>query len=343
MSKNINSLQYGRGLAALAVLAQHASTATTAFVEQPPQLVETILMAGFVGVDFFFVLSGFIIMHAHMNDPRTFQAAALYVKKRLRRIFIPYLPVSLGVILLYLLFPTISHGNRDWGLLSTLTLFPTARPPVLVVAWTLVHEMMFYTLFLASYFTKRFITFIFAWIVIIIGTWSIGWTPDSPVLRIFLSPLNLEFVAGMAAAYAYPRVSLRWCPALIGAGLASITAYFFTAHFFGFELVSNRVWFGISLAPIVIGVALLERRKAPVPIGWLLMLGNASYAIYLVHGPIGSMVVRLPMGVHSWGPSVMLYMVAGTVFGVAYHFLVEKPGIRMTNNSAWAERLRQRI
>lgn len=93
---------------------------------------------------------------------------------------------------------------------------------------------------------------------------------------------------------------------------------------------SNHVWFGISLAPIVIGVALLERLKAPAPLGWLLMLGNASYAVYLVHNPIVSVVARLSMGLHSWELSLMLCMIAGIVFGVAYHFLVEKPGIRMT-------------
>ena len=180
MSKNINSLQYGRALAALAVLAHHSCLATTAFVERPPHLVEAVLSRGFLGVDFFFVLSGFIIMHAHMNDARTGQAAALYIKKRLRRIYIPYLPVSFCLILLYLAFPSISIGNRDWGVLTSITLFPTEHPPALSVAWTLIHEMMFYTLFLASYFTKRFIIFIFAWVVAIFGAWSIGWTPEFP-------------------------------------------------------------------------------------------------------------------------------------------------------------------
>jgi exopolysaccharide production protein ExoZ len=324
MSKNnINSLQYGRALAALAVVAHHSCLATTAFVGRPPYLVEAVVRRGYLGVDFFFVLSGFIIMHAHMNDARTGHAAANYIKKRLRRIYIPYLPVSFCIILLYLSVPSASLGNRDWGALTSITLLPSDRPPALSVAWSLVYEMMFYTIFLASYFIKRFIIFVIAWVVAIFGAWSIGWTPEFPVLRIFLSLQNLEFVAGMASAYAYTRVSVRWSPALIGAGLASIAAYFLRAE-------PNYVWFGISLAPIVIGVALLERQKSPVPLGWLLMLGNASYAIYLVHNPIISIAIRLSMGLHSWGLSLMLCTFAGTVFGVAYHFLVEKPGIRMT-------------
>jgi exopolysaccharide production protein ExoZ len=235
------------------------------------------------------------------------------------------LPVSFCLILLYLAFPSISQGNRDWGVLTSLTLFPTARPPALSVAWTLIHEMMFYVLFLASYFTKWSIIFSFAWVAAIIGTWSIGWTPEFPVFQILLSPLNLEFVAGMVSAYAYSRLPVRRYPALIGVGIASVTAYFVA-----FEAEPNHVWFGISLAPIVIGVALLERLKAPAPLGWLLTLGNASYAVYLVHNPIVSVVARLSASLHSWELSLMLCMIAGTVFGVAYHFLVEKPGIRMT-------------
>ena len=329
MSKNnINSLQYGRALAALAVVAHHSCLATTAFVERPPYLVEAVLRRGYLGVDFFFVLSGFIIMHAHMNDARTGLAAVEYIKKRLRRIYVPYLPVSIFMILLYLLIPSASLGNRDWGIFTSITLFPTEHPPALSVAWSLIYEMMFYSIFIASYFTKRFIIFVIAWVVAIFGAWAIGWTPEFPVLRIFLSLQNLEFVAGMASAYAYARVSVRWSPALIGAGLASIAAYFLGGE-------PNYIWFGISLAPLVVGVALLERLKSPAPLGWLLMLGNASYAIYLVHGPIVSIAIRLSMGLHSWGSSLMLCMFAGTVFGVAYHFLVEKPGIRLTTNLAW--------
>ena len=173
-----------------------------------------------------------------LNDARTGQAAAKYIGKRLRRIYIPYLPLSFGMILLYLSFPSVSVGDRNyWGVLTSITLFPTDRPPALAVAGTL----MFYTIFIASYFTKRFIIFVLIWVVAIFGAWSIGWTTEFPVLRIFLSQLNLEFVAGMASAYAYNRISVRWYPVLIGASLAGTAAYFLA-----FKLEPNHVCFGIS-------------------------------------------------------------------------------------------------
>ena len=117
--------------------------AAAQFVERPPSIVEEIVNRGYLGVDFFFVLSGFIILHAHLKDSSGAYAARKYLTKRLRRIYIPYLPVSIALIALYLMLPSVSQGSRDWSLLTSLTLIPTERPPALPVAWTLIHEMTF--------------------------------------------------------------------------------------------------------------------------------------------------------------------------------------------------------
>jgi exopolysaccharide production protein ExoZ len=87
----IQSLQVFRGLAALAVVAHHAVTSTGAFVGVVPAEVESILGMGYLGVDFFFVLSGFIIMYTHMGDSPSKGNVQRYVSKRLVRIFPPYL------------------------------------------------------------------------------------------------------------------------------------------------------------------------------------------------------------------------------------------------------------
>jgi hypothetical protein len=57
----IQSLQVFRGLAALAVVLHHASVSTGAFVADVPAWAMSVFGLGYLGVDFFFVLSGFII------------------------------------------------------------------------------------------------------------------------------------------------------------------------------------------------------------------------------------------------------------------------------------------
>jgi len=309
----------------MAVVAYHSLLASTAFVQKPPHFVEAIFGRGFLGVDFFFVLSGFIIMHTHVNDAPTSKQAVSYIKKRARRIYVPYLPVSVVLIILYTALPSISLGNRDWGVFTSLTLIPSSRPAALSVAWTLIYEVMFYAIFCSSYFFRHFALFVAAWVASIVAALLVGLTIDIPLIRVFLSPLNLEFVAGMASAYACTRISARWCPVLIGVGLVGAATFFLAL-----EPQPYRVLFGLALAPIVTGAVLLESQNPPLALGWLVTLGNASYAIYLVHNPIVSVVARASMSLHSWALTMMLCAIAGTLAGVAYHFRVEKPGMRMT-------------
>lgn len=152
----IQSLQVFRGFAALAVVAHHAVISTDAFVGALPPQVDSVLNKGHLGVDFFFILSGFIIMYAHMGDSRSALAVHHYTFKRLVRIFPPYLPLSIGMIVLYTALPGFSaSGSRNFSLISSLLLLPADQPPALSVAWTLVHEMQFYAVFLLFFVSGR--------------------------------------------------------------------------------------------------------------------------------------------------------------------------------------------
>jgi peptidoglycan/LPS O-acetylase OafA/YrhL len=149
-------------------------------------------------------------------------------------------------------------------------------------------------------------------------------------LQYLLSPLNLEFIAGMAAACAYRRLSVSWWPFMIAGGAAVIVALFLTL-----EPEANRVWFGVALVPLIVGLALLERSGKLKPVNWLLILGNASYAIYLVHDPVVSVFIRAATMLHAWGPSLAICVAAGTAFGLVYHFKVERPGLRLAAAIPW--------
>ncbi len=61
----IQTLQAGRAVAALAVVFFHAAISTDTFTNGMPQSIRWIAGFGYLGVDFFFVLSGFIIAYIH--------------------------------------------------------------------------------------------------------------------------------------------------------------------------------------------------------------------------------------------------------------------------------------
>jgi len=108
----INSLQLGRFLAAMAVVVAHAVISITAFVAPPPANIQFILSYGFLGVDFFFVLSGFIIHYTMNTRPRP---ALRFALDRFTRIMLPYWPVGIVLAVAYTLFPSLSAGERSWG------------------------------------------------------------------------------------------------------------------------------------------------------------------------------------------------------------------------------------
>jgi exopolysaccharide production protein ExoZ len=132
MRQKLEVLQCGRALAALAVLLHHSALGADAFAGTSPPLATIIINYGSLGVDFFFILSGFIILSTHIDDPKRPAFAARYLRKRLIRIFVPYLPVCLGLIALYSILPQVSAADRNWSLLTSLrSCRPGARRPSL--------------------------------------------------------------------------------------------------------------------------------------------------------------------------------------------------------------------
>ncbi|WP_430913716.1 acyltransferase family protein [Methylobacterium sp. sgz302541] len=326
----LTTLQAGRALAALAVVAYHSAIATQDFAGRMPEGVFRVLERGTFGVDFFFVLSGFIILHAHGRDPAGTRAARAYAWKRLRRIYVPYLPVSLGLIGLYLTLPSLSASGRDWGLLTSLTLIPTGLPPALAAAWTLEHEMLFYALFLASYFVRPFAVVVAAWVgLILLGMLAGLHTPyAAPTLLSLFSPINVEFVAGMLAAAALPRLPAGWALPCIVAGLLGLTAFFGL----GVDPAGPlRMSFGFAVALVVLGAARLETQGRTAAPAGLILLGNASYAIYLVHNPLASLGARIAgrfEPLRSWPASLALCIGLGVACGLAYHVAWENPALK---------------
>jgi exopolysaccharide production protein ExoZ len=239
------------------------------------------------------------------------------------------LPVCAIVILSYLLFPSLSNVNRDWGWWTSIFLVPSYNPPALVAAWTLIHEMLFYAIFVLFFVGKRlFLIAAIAWAVAIVAhPPTVG--PLAPLLSTLLNPINLEFSFGMICALLYRRFTNSaqasgWAALAVGAVIAG--SYLFIATGEG----ADRLIFGLGASFILLGAVLLERRVSDRVPGALVRLGDASYAIYLLHNPLISLTSRAAAKiaiVDSWAGSLIFSMICVIGSGLLFHSFFERPAL----------------
>ncbi len=145
-------------------------------------------------------------------------------------------------------------------------------------------------------------------------------------LNVFLAPINIEFVAGMIAAVAVRSLSLVWARVVLVVGITGLVG------FFAIEGIS-RVWFGVAMAIVIAGLVRIEISGSIAVPHWLFFLGNASYAIYLIHGP----VISITSGIVTsfalpWLANMPLCAALGLGGGVLYHLLFEKPALSYVNS-----------
>jgi peptidoglycan/LPS O-acetylase OafA/YrhL len=324
-TRPIGILQAGRALAALAVVVLHARAATATFVAPVPSWFDAAAAQGYLGVDFFFVLSGFIIYYTNAGRSGRPGWRRRFAESRLVRIFVPYLPVAVALALLYTFLPGVGRRALDWGWFSTLTLIPTGTPPALTVAWSLEHELVFYALAFLLLRPKRPLLLAGGWAAAIVG-WRLAFgaldgPPTQSVAAVLLHPINLEFLFGMAAAWAV--LNGRFDRPLLLSGLGWLFVGLFVAA------GADKAWsavFGLGVAcfiPVLVRLELAGRLSVP---GWLLVLGDASYALYLIHNPLISATSRLmAMATHQWLAAVLIGVAGSIAASLVFYWVYERP------------------
>jgi exopolysaccharide production protein ExoZ len=327
----LTNLEAGRGVAALLVVLYHCWIhCREAYGDFG---LGHLVAFGHAGVDFFFVLSGFIIFEAHRDDIGNSKRLSHYIERRVTRIY----PVYWIILALTLLaasmsskaFPTAYH------IVTSFFLVPTRQDPVMVDAWTLQHEMLFYTVFALIILNRRLGIAVFAlWLALIVVARLVPIQSDSGFLLKLSSSFNFEFFLGMGAAWFG-----RWwkAPAPVLFVIAGVAAFLALGAAEDAALVANsslllHLGYGTAAMLAVIGLVALERDyglAAPRP---MVVLGGASYSLYLVHvlaiGAIWQIVLkfRLEGAVPVWVVYSVL-IVGAVVTGVVFNYLVEKPAI----------------
>jgi len=88
----------------------------------------------------------------------------------------------------------------------------------------------------------------------------------------------------------------------------------------------------LPFSMLVLGAVLLERQGKLVLPRWMVLMGDASYSIYLIHNPLVSLTSRFVGRLHrfaSWGLGMFVGVISSVVVGVLYHLFIEKPLIRL--------------
>ena len=313
-----------RALAACWVLVHHAGQSINAFVG-PLGAGNAVIANGYLGVDFFFVLSGFIIAFSSNRLLETGRGFGDYARARLIRIYVPYLPIGIAMLLLYLLLPDLSAADRAPGVLTSLTLLPTASPPALSVAWTLIHELLFYALFSLIFVSRRLLWLLLAAWAALISYQMLDGQPLHSGLKYVLSPLNLCFLLGVVVYY-LTRNGVTTAVAAVG-GVVGILALVLEAG----QAHPERWLLALGFAGFIV-CALSSRAQRWSPGGGVLFVGAASYSIYLVHNPLLSVAVRVLKrfipGVTPW-PAFLLISSAALLAGLAYYYFYERHGLAL--------------
>lgn len=329
----LEGIQMGRAVAALMVVVFHANVFFL-----PQRLYDGVSAGrafnmGYSGVEFFFVLSGFIMVLVHRRDFGRPDRALAFLRKRVVRIYPILWVVLVGVLILDRLAGTVSDPAT---IAASFTLWPIDGPLILIPAWSLQHEMLFYLLFLLAILDVRLGLGLF-------GLWILGCIVAAlagveayPYDFLFGSH-NLLFPFGMLAALIATRVGAwpAW-PVFTAGALLFLAVGLSETYGLTWNFSLRTVAYGIGALGIVVGLA-----RGVLP-AWrpLVFLGDASYSIYLVHGPALMIVVAVlrrfgaPWGLPPLATLVLISALA-TAAGALVHVLVERPLIgRLRSRSA---------
>jgi exopolysaccharide production protein ExoZ len=292
--EKLRSIQVLRGIAACAVVVLHAY----------PDAQAPIGNAGYgaAGVDLFFVISGFIM--ASVSQGRT---PGEFLGDRLWRIY----PLWWVAVLPWLFM--VPRGGTF--IVSSLTLWPIYGAgyyvPVLKVGWTLSFELLFYLSMTLAIATRAAIP-LAAYGLFLIG----ALTTSSSLLHFVGNPMALEFLMGVVIA-SLPRRSALGLLIPVGLALFAMTSPD-TGNVEASLRPQAAVWrvltWGVPAAMIVWGAISLERlfrrRLFDVPV----VLGDASYSIYLFH----------PVIAHGLAFAWPIRLALAIGAGWAMHLLVER-------------------
>ena len=342
-SLKLLSVEAARGAAAVLVVLFHTSNMLAAPKYFGEMAFHGLFKFAGAGVDFFFVLSGFIIFHVHRTDLGNPARFSKYVSRRFVRIYPTYWVVLFILGLILVVSPSRDRYERDVvAVVTNLLLLPAPdHEPILGVAWTLQHEVLFYALFSVLFFRISLgVAVLTVWAALITWQMLTGDFRTFPASFLF-NTFNIQFFFGIAVAAALWRLPPFRPGLMLSAGtmlfFATGLAESFIANFPS-QSPGPHLLYASGAALALYGMAAGERtgRLNTVP-GWAVSLGTASYSIYLLHTIVIMILQQVILFARRFVPMPLELTFIGVVaitilICVYFSYFVEQPLL------AWSRR-----
>lgn len=337
----LNNIQVLRAFAAVAVVLFHTGFA-----------FPTMRPFGSFGVDVFFVISGYIM--ARILDPASDSSSDFFFRRRVIRIVPPYWVFTILLFLIALRIPQLMGSTRAsfLDLFKSLFFIPFSKSsgvtqPLLFIGWSLNYEMFFYlALAIGLLISKRRAVWFGGALVLATVLTCLPFAKQNVIADFYSRDIVLEFLLGILAYYLCRSIpgpsarSLRVVSLLVcvvsGLFLIALQAWY---SFPGAGLYLYRVLLlGVPSFLLIASGSLLSQGGWDADVAWLVLIGDASYILYLVHPYCEYSIDRI-FGAHQhWlrsntATGAALGVSLSIAVAVVMHLYLERPSVRFLNRN----------
>lgn len=273
------------------------------------------------------------MMYIHQKDIGNSDSIGKFAFKRSVRIYPMYWVLLSALIIAGLIAPGMGHSVplSFTSITHNFSLIPMKSELMLEVAWTLQHEILFYTAFMSLLVSKRLG-------LCIMGIWftlsavSIFFPATHSPLGVLFSPYNLIFLGGMLSAILFKYLKGADSYVVITGG-AFLFLFVVISELYGIFPLNDgwrTVGLGIGASMVIMGLVSAEGLNQIRSPNWLNKIGDSSYALYLIHLPVltASVPIIKLLKLETFLPaSIMLILltIGCTIAGLITHYLIEKP------------------
>jgi peptidoglycan/LPS O-acetylase OafA/YrhL len=290
---------------------------------------------GYLGVDIFFFLSGFVILKTIKT-----RSAGEFLFARFKRLFIPYFIVLIPTSAIYFFYSPKPISLESIALDLTFSSQWRGLTPVIAATWTMVIEITFYlivSVFIIMISSLRALNLnasmfgmMITWLLLLWITQVNSYPP--PFNLLYLNGYAILFLSGAISYYIFVEKVL----------LDSALRYFIlvmlfssmTIHFYSrMNRNSGTIWYSLIIVLLIFFVTSARGGKwYPRYLShFTSILGTATYTFYLLHQQIGLFIATWLHSKAGWT------LMTSAIFSLTL-LLIFSVGIEDLNKKFWKKR-----